>query len=653
MHRNPTNYNDPFDPTSPAFVHTNDLPTRPARHRHAVYGGARFATRDELRRFLTPPIDEPHTSRLDDVSVIHESADGALACLFRTPFHLTTDDRQKGVMVVGMPGGGKTRKLMLPLAISDIADPNKVVVFLANKGDETDILQAAVDRYRPGQKVRVVNLSKASRTTHAFNPFGPNDDPATALDDAIAYCAACTSLGSQHDSPFWEQSASRLIAATRLALRARYGKVSLPDVHYALEWPAKELHGLLAAHPDIPFASGVHSFLQAGGVNADTVLATAQGYLRMFRDPNLAAGTSAHELAWDAILGAPADRRGAVIVLETDLAALDKQRPVVNLFFAALFRAICRVAGDSPGCKLPRPACVYLDDFPAGIGRIPQCGQYFATLRSRDCRLTVAMQTTDQLYQFFDAGEARAIRAAFSTKIFVPPVDIPDAAFASELSGTTTVSIPRPRRRRTGTPVGRLLLTPDEVRLPPDHFFYGRACVAFLPNTPPVYLWAAAIHDSPEWGPVLNRLARSSRRSVLRDKPLVYAPPTAFSGVARVGASFTNTTGWSELQLVTKITEVKKFVGCDAATDEAKCWWRRFEADNKGRLGVILRLLEEIAARKATVTDYATAAAASKTDRSEGVLALMEYARAVAEDERKKREATAGGTGTTGKHSAK
>src|ERR1044071_1501641 len=155
-------------------------------------------------------------------------------------------------MIVGMPGGGKTRKLMLPLAISDIADPKNVVVFLANKGDETDILQAAVDRYRPGQKVCVVNLSKATRATHAFNPFGRNDEPATALDDAISFCAASTTQGSNNDSPFWEQSASRLIAATRLALRKRYGRVSLPDVHYALEWPHKELLALLAAYPEVP-----------------------------------------------------------------------------------------------------------------------------------------------------------------------------------------------------------------------------------------------------------------------------------------------------------------------------------------------------------------------------------------------------------------
>jgi hypothetical protein len=287
---------------------------------------------------------------------------------------------------------------------------------------------------------------------------------------------------------------------------------------------------------------------------------------------------------------------------------------------------------------------VYLDDFPAGVGRIPQCGQYFSTLRSRDCRLTVAMQTTDQLHQFFDAGEARAIRAAFSTKIFVPPVDTPDAEFASQLSGTTTVSIPRKQRRRTGTPVGRPLLTPDEIRLPPDHFFYGRACVAFLPNTPPVYLWAAPIHDTMEWGPTLNRLARSVRRTVLRDEPLSYTPPGPSSRhlptLVVGGTIVTDTRGWSGLQLASRLADVKRLIHWDAAPEDAKKWWQRYETDTEARPADAVWLAEEIAARNSTLAEFHRATRVTNTEAPDAVLDYMDYVRKK-EDRRKKDAAVA------------
>src|SRR5262249_18791680 len=158
---------------------------------------------------------------------------------------------------------------MLPLAIADIGDPKKVVVYLANKGDEADILQAAVDRHRPGQKVTVVNLSSAARSSAAFNPFGRNDDAATALDDAITFCSASEKPGSYRESPFWDNNAARVIAATRLCLAKKFGHAALADVHHAVEWPVKELTALLNEFPAVSFAAGVASFVASGGTNAD------------------------------------------------------------------------------------------------------------------------------------------------------------------------------------------------------------------------------------------------------------------------------------------------------------------------------------------------------------------------------------------------
>jgi type IV secretory pathway TraG/TraD family ATPase VirD4 len=424
-----------------------------------------------------------------------------------------------------------------------------------------------------------------------------------------------------------------------------------------MELPLKDQLALLDSDTTSAFAAGTRSYIASDSHNAQTVQATALGFLRVFADWHLARTTGDHELSWEKLLTAPENEPGAVVVLELDIHTLSKIRAVLNLLFLHLFRTACEVAASAAGCRLPRPLCVFLDDFPASVGRIPGCAEYFNTLRSRDCRLTVALQSSKQLLQYFTLGEADAISAAFSTRVYCTPVDTADAEAAARAGGlSTVVSVARAYRfnragqrrlvQETETPVVRPLMTPEEVRLSPDHFQYGRACTVFLPNTPPARVWVRPAFEVPEWVAAFAKVSRTARRKTLRETPLTYTPPAeaeASAGAPQPGlpAGITNTKGWTDQQVADKLTEVKKALDWENTTGSAKKWWEAFETENKTRTGLVLRLAEELKTRKATITEFFLAYVYSNTDNIQANLHYLDYTRLKKEEERKKKEAAA------------
>ena len=185
----------------------------------------------------------------------------------------------------------------------------------------------------------------------------------------------------------------------------------------------------------MPFASAVASFLDSGSHNAETVLATAQMYYRIFQDLDIASVTSADEIPVRDVAEKP-----TVLILEIGQRNIERVRPMLNLFFSQLFREAAKYAETQPGCRLAIPLNLYMDDFAASLGRIPEVGQHLNLSRSRDIRVVAAIQSLSQIDHFY-GSEAASIIGGFSTYIFKSPVSQADAEWASAHSGTMTYRI--------------------------------------------------------------------------------------------------------------------------------------------------------------------------------------------------------------------
>jgi ATP-dependent Clp protease ATP-binding subunit ClpX len=107
---------------------------------------------------------------------------------------------------------------------------------------------------------------------------------------------------------------------------------------------------------------------------------------------------------------------------------------------------------------------------------------------------------------------------------------------------------------------------------------------------------------------------------------------------AAAGPAISNTRGWSDERIRARLEIVKGALDWGGTTGSARKWWDGFERDNSHRLGLVLRLAEELAVRKATIADFFLAYVYSNTDNIQANLSYLDYTRLKKEEERHKRD---------------
>ena len=87
-----------------------------------------------------------------------------------------------------------------------------------------------------------------------------------------------------------------------------------------------------------------------------------------------------------------------------------------------------------------------------------------------------------------------------------------------------------------------------------------------------------------------------------------------------------------------KLDEVRRQIDWDNTTGSARKWWEEFEAGNAARLELVMRLAEELAVRKATITEFFLAVVFTNVNSIQANLHYLDYyTRLKKEDVRKKK----------------
>lgn len=112
------------------------------------------------------------------------------------------------------------------------------------------------------------------------------------------------------------------------------------------------------------------------------------------------------------------------------------------------------------------------------------------------------------------------------------------------------------------------------------------------------------------------------------------------SEISKLPPGISNTRGWSDDEVRTKLDQVLKTMDWENTTDnDAKQWWCEFEENNRLRLALVLRVAEELSLKKATVQEFYLAYTASgETQNIQGVLYYLEFLRLKKDEEKKKRK---------------
>lgn len=623
---------------------------RPMRSKSNELGSADLASTEQIARWTRPKGKEDTALYLSEVR-------GSEGTAFKSAkLILPNENRNQHVLAIAKTGGGKTTKFILPILYSDCLCPNRSTIVLDSKPEMWQKLAAFTKKHNPQKRVVLFNPLDTVRSL-SWNILSKIEDETDCKLIANTIIMATDQPSAKSDSPFFRNNALAILNAIMVGLLHDPNEtLSMPRIHELVQSGMKPLCDWLEAHPQAYRTSRTFIELaRSGSQNADTIMSELGMRLSAWDLPAIRATTSQSEFDPELLVAEP-----TLFIIELRESELEMLRPMANVIVVELLRFLTKRAESCPGVRLPRPVSFVIDEFASALGRLPEIDVKLNTLRSRNVSIVAAIQSIAQVKANY-GDRADNVLAGFTTKVFIPNLDIQDSEWASKETGQMTI---RFKTSSTGSNKKltevfasnndstqeqvqqRAVLTPDEIGRPSDNI-----CTFFLPNTPVFQGHLIPWYQIPGMREHLNEFA-DAPELVIRAEPIKYeeqapTPPAAAAtsapGAGGLPPGITNTSGWSEQQILDKLIEVKKALDWENTTGSARKWWEAFENENKQRMNLVLRLAEELAVRKATITEFFLAYVYSNTDNIQANLSYLDYTRLKKEEERKKREASGGG----------
>jgi type IV secretory pathway TraG/TraD family ATPase VirD4 len=625
---------------------------RPSRSKSNELGSGDLATTQQIANW-TKSTGKPGETYLY-VSELRGSEGTAFA---QSKLVFPVEERNRHVLVVAKTGSGKTTKFIHPIIYNDCLDAQRSCIIIDSKPDMWKTFAAMTRKYNPEKNILLFNPLDLARSL-SWNILSKIEDDTDAKLIANTIIMATDQPQSKSDSPFFRNNALAILNGIMVGLLHDPKEVlSMPRIHELVQSGMKNLCDWLEAHPQA--IRNTRSFVElarSGSQNADTIMSELSMRLSAWDLPAIRATTSLDELDIEDLIAKP-----TLFIVELRESELEMLRPMANVIVVEILRFLTKRAEQHKGVKLPRPVGIVIDEFASALGRLPDIHVKLNTLRSRNVSIVAAIQSTAQIKANY-GDDADSVLAGFSTKIFMPNLDLTDSEWASKESGQMTIRFKTQSQGVNKKKIEvfasqndsyqeqvqqRAVLTPDEIGKPADNI-----STFFMPGTPVFQGHLIPFYKIPE---MLKRMTEfnEDNQLQLRTSPIDYqeslpAPSSSSGGASGGGGGgnalpngITNTAGWSDAQVSSKLDEVKKNLDWDNTTGSARKWWEAFESENKTRMPLVLRLAEELQVRKATITEFFLAYVYSNTDNIQANLSYLDYTRLKKEEEKKKKEAAA------------
>ncbi len=625
---------------------------RPKRSMSNELGSGDLANTEQIANWMKP------SGKTGDTYLSVSELRGSEGLAFPTgKLCISRDERNRHVLVVAKTGSGKTSRFILPILYNDCMDPVCSTIVIDSKPEMWRKLAAMTRKYNPEKNILLFNPLDRARSL-SWNILGKIDDDTDCKLIAQTIISATDQPQAKSDSPFFRNNALAILNSIMAGLLHDPNELlSMPRIHEIVQSGMKPMCDWLEARPSaIRNSRTFVELARSGSQNADTIMSELSMRLSAWDLTAIRATTSKMELDIEELISKP-----TLFIVELRESELEMLRPMANVIVVEVLRFLTKRAEQCPSNRLPRPVGLVIDEFASALGRLPDIHVKLNTLRSRNVSVVAAIQSTAQVKANYN-DQSDSVLAGFSTKIFMPALDQVDSEWASKESGQMTIrfqtqstganrkmiEVFASRNDSTQEQVQqRAVLTPDEIGRPADNIN-----TFFMPNTPVFQGHIIPFFKLPEMLKRLSEFDAEDLELKLRAEPIQYieeapqAPPPANNNGAATApgglpAGITNTAGWSDAQVQTKLEEVKKNLDWDNTTGSARKWWEAFENENKTRMPLVLRLGEELQNRKATITEFFLAYVYSNTDNIQANLSYLDYTRLKKEEEKKKKDAAA------------
>jgi type IV secretion system protein VirD4 len=626
---------------------------RPVRSKTNELGSGDLANNEQISRWTK------QNGAKTDTSLHVTDLRGSEGIAYKqTKLTMASGERNRHILTIAKTGSGKTTRLILPILYNDCMCPVRSTIVIDSKPEMWSKLAAMTAKYNPKKNILLFNPLDRARSL-SWNILSKIEDDTDAKLIANTIIMATENKTAKADSPFFRNNALALLNSIMVGLlHDPNEKLSMPRVHELVQSGMKPLCDWLEAHPHA--YRNTRTFVElarSGSQNADTIMSELSMRLSAWDLVAIRATTFVDELDLEDLIQKP-----TLFIIELRESELEMLRPLANVIVIEMLRYLTKRAEKCPGVMLPRPVSLVIDEFASALGRLPDIHVKLNTLRSRNVSIVAAIQSIAQVKANYDT-DADSVLAGFSTKILMPALDIQDSEWASKETGQMTIRFQTSQvgSNKKLTEVfssnsdskqeqvqQRAVLTPDEIGRPVDNI-----CTFFMPNTPVFQGHLVPYFKLNEMRMRIAEFDSEDKELKLRTEPIEYKeslPTVAPSGGGGGGggnsnnglpAGITDTRGWTDDKILEKLTTVKKTLDWDNTTGSARKWWEAFENENKHRNALVLRLAEELANRKATITEFFLAYVYSNTDNIQANLSYLDYTRLKKEEEKKKKDAAA------------
>lgn len=129
----------------------------------------------------------------------------------------------------------------------------------------------------------------------------------------------------------------------------------------------------------------------------------------------------------------------------------------------------------------------------------------------------------------------------------------------------------------------------------------------------------------------LKRMDQELRESCISDLPR--SPRPKLGSRNDLPPGITDVSGMTDEEVFNQIEELREDLEWEKTTGSARKWWTTFEEENKHRPALILRLVEELTNREATISEFFLSYVNSNTDNIQANLHYLDYSRLKKKDE--------------------
>lgn len=435
-----------------------------------------------------------------------------------------------GTLILGLPGSGKSTRLLERGVMAALGHPEASVVVFAVQPGSARHAWAAFHQLRPESRVRpaLFNPSDAAACTHFINPIAgvQSRSVAVAMGQTLAQPLHPAASGSDGEY-FLQQAATHIGHAIRAVNNLHRGKGTLGMIRDAIDGGPHALRKLGEAG-EAPELTRFAIESIEGNRNSETTMAQMSNCLQWVFHEEARLATSRQELNFDRLL---LDEPG-LLVLSVNEEEIPRQKALISLIFRNLFAWIIS-RGRQNGGPLARPLYIFIDELPAA-GRLPEFGtRLTATFRKSNVSVIAAAQCEAQLIEVYGQDTA-SVLAGFGSRIYVPPIEFSDAERASERSGmieVATHATDAQGRILSTSPLLRPLLLPGEIASPPRDAVLGPRMLFRLAAMRPFFGYLRASWQVPS-EEAINQLANSMtlpRRRPPRPPAVPPSPKSASS----------------------------------------------------------------------------------------------------------------------------